>query len=316
MTLQRLWRFPFRALPRGAGRLLRGLGMPVSADAAAFMRRSRAAAAHRHAELVLQLDAELSRARGLDGALASLATGSPAHVAEQWASPAFSDTLIRALAEDERDQARPPEARGRRMRHRRGRPMSRSDPLHGEVSWESLVSQCFSERLGRWVALTRWPVGHLCSAAERVLRALRGCAPCFTIALLRIWTDSLPTSARRGKDILACPICARPTADKVGHLVTCRRAWNLVSRATGVGAPTDTADAIGLRPCPVVSGRIRRGFCPPPERVFAVAVLVDSAAKARDALTAGRSAASCREVFTAASRNANRRLRPLAGRQG
>lgn len=128
VTLQRLWRFPLRALPRGAGGLMRRLGLPVPADCGAFLRRCRGAAANRHADLVRRLSSELGRARRADGTLASMAAGSPAHSAEQWLSPSFADVLHDALREGEREQARPPEARGERRVRRRAKRRHQGDP--------------------------------------------------------------------------------------------------------------------------------------------------------------------------------------------
>lgn len=146
---------------------------------------------------------------------------------------------------------------------------------------------------------------------EAALRETCGAAPSFLLALLRVWTNAVPTGARRGWKVRECPVCGR--GDRVGHLVGCARTWRIVQVATVVDAPPSVAAAIGLEPGPATAVRARGKFRPPLARAFALAVMIDAAAKAQEAQASGGRAAQCRRVFDTASRQTRRRLLPLCG---
>lgn len=244
-----------------------------------------------------------------------MADAAPAHTAEGWMAPAFVDMMGAALEEGATASEPRPQARCKRGGLRRGRGMGQGGHAGDRVGVECCerLGLALADRLSRWAALTRCTAPVLQSGAVAALAAVRGCAPHFAVALVRVWTDAVPTSFRRGRAALDCPICGREGGDRIGHLASCSRAWNRVAARTGVAAPTSVAEAIGLGPGPRLAGSAAGGYKPPPERVFALAVLVDAAAKAREARAAGRSLESSRRTFEAAVRHAVRRLRPLSG---
>lgn len=227
VAAQRLLHMPHKALPAKFGHLLGSVGLQPMASSDEFCAGAKRRAADRLEPEVRECARRLEAARSAVGTLATLADGAKRPDEEWWACTAWADALQAARAQSadggvasERAPLREP---GRR---------ALSDRLSACQVLEA--TEALRPRLRAWISAHALPDALAVRAMSRTHKITSQCAPAFGTALLRSWCRAWSTHFRRGLGGAPCPVCLRPDADRIEHLLRCAVLWRCVTDVTQI----------------------------------------------------------------------------------
>lgn len=192
-----------------------------------------------------------------------------------WRAPAVSDTLSDALRAAARARATPDqdELAARRV------------PYY-TMAWRCAqpapLDVVLLPRLRRWFPSVRIPTVTLREWVRRAADSVAQASPLFGISLLRVWCDAWATSYRKGVGADGCIRCGRARSDRLSHLVRCRPVWSAAARATGVPAPANLRQALGLDTTNPMPGSTPKRRVREPAGISLLAVAMDMYHKLRE----------------------------------
>lgn len=260
VAVQRMLRFPCRALPMRFGAMLPIVGAPEFADPLITSACAMRSAAERLGSEVDAACVVLAKAREEFGTLASLGHGAMPAECRWWADEAIADALARA-----RD----------------------ADPCDAPALSTAAAARALLPRFRVWFSEEAIDEQLLLRAMTRAMELAQRAAPTFGLAMLRAWCRAWATSFRRGDGAQACRACGRLGADTIDHMVRCPALWRAVQTRSALPPPSSLADALSLCRPASLAGASRTRRARPPAALMRLALASDAYHKLRDDDLAG-----------------------------